>query len=261
MDLISVFSKKADHYDRYRWGYAPESIAMILKTTGINTGSTVVDLGAGSGILTSHLAGEVGKLVAVEANPEMRRVLAERLSEHSALDILGERAEFTGLPDRFADLITIAQAIHWFDPEPARAEIMRIAKLDGWLAVLRNYGADEQLNCAIEDVFTEENGCEPAVITNRPAWKPMAFFFGDGHFERKIFPFVEKMTRERFIGALSTASYAPNAGHPLYKHFAQTAGEVFDMFSQDGVLANPVKTELYLGQVLKRDRDGFATQF
>jgi ubiquinone/menaquinone biosynthesis C-methylase UbiE len=249
MDNTHVFTSKADTYDRFRWGYAPDSIATILKTTQVSTHSTIVDLGAGTGILTRHLIGKVGQVYMVEPNPAMRRVAAQVMAECDALQILEERAEATGLPDRCADLVTVAQAIHWFDPQPARAEIWRLLKPSGWLAVLRNYGADETLNTAIEDVYTEENGCDPAIIINRPAWKPMEFFFGDGHFLRRVFPFVEKMTRDRFIGALSTASYAPDEDDPLYPRFARTAGKVFEMFSQDGILANPVKTELYLGKV------------
>ena len=249
MDSTDVFTAKAENYASYRWGYAPEAVLMFLNAAQITSQSTVVDLGAGTGMLTKHLVGTSSQVYAVEPNAEMRRVAARVLDGHSSCHLIDERAEATSLPDGCADLVTVAQAIHWFDPEPARVEIERILKPGGWLAVLRNYGADERLNAAIEEVYTEENGCDPMIITNRHAWKPMAFYFGGDHFQQVTFPFVEKMTRKRFIGALSTASYAPDEGNSFYARFAGAAGEVFDHFSRDGALNNPVKTELYLGQV------------
>ena len=251
MTNTHVFTSKAENYDRFRWGYADEAVSILLTRAQITSQSTVVDLGAGTGILTKHLVGAAGQVYAVEPNAEMRRVAMRVLGVSPSCVIVGERAEATGLPDSCADLVTVAQAIHWFDPESACAEIMRILKPSGWLAVLRNYGADERLNGAIGDVYTEENGCDPEIITNRPAWKPMAFYFGGDHFQQITFSYVEKMTRERFVGALLTASYAPDEDSPFYNRFAAAARKVFDHFSRDGVLDNLVRTELYLGQITR----------
>ena len=57
------------------------------------------------------------------------------------------------------------------------------------------------------------------------------------------------MTREHFVGALSTASYAPDVDSPFYARFAEAAGEVFHHFSRGGLLDNPVVTELHIGQI------------
>ena len=61
-----------------------------------------------------------------------------------------------------------------------------------------------------------------------------------------------KKTWEGFIGALSSASYAPDEGNPLYAIFEAEAKKVFDRFSTDGVLVQHCATELYLGKVKQR---------
>ena len=53
MDATDVFARKAQKYARYRWDYAPQAIETILDVTGVSTESSVADIGAGTGILTS----------------------------------------------------------------------------------------------------------------------------------------------------------------------------------------------------------------
>ena len=209
-----LFSSKAEKYALYRWDYAPGAIETIFETVQLSQESTIVDIGAGPGNLAKHFMGRVGQTYLVEPDDEMRRFAQQALGAHPACRIVNARAEETGLPDGCTDLAAVAQAIHWFDPEPARAEFVRLLKPGGWLAVLRNYGTDERLNAAIEEVYTQENGCDSSIITHRPAWKPMNFYFGGDHYHRFTFPFVETKTREQFIGALATASYAPDETNP-----------------------------------------------
>jgi SAM-dependent methyltransferase len=244
-----LFSSKAEKYHLYRWDYAPGAIETIYTTAHLSHESTIIDIGAGPGSLAKHFIDRVGRVYLVEPDDEMRRFAQQALGAHPACRIVNACAEATGLPDGCADLVAVAQALHWFEPEAARAEFVRLLKPGGWLAVLRNYGTDERLNAAIEEVYTQENGCDPSIITHRPAWKPMSFYFGGDGFHRLTFPFVEINTHQQFIGGLATASYAPDETNPLYPRFEAAAGEVFDRFSRAGMLHNQAETELTLGQV------------
>lgn len=251
MDTTHVYSSKAAKYARYRWDYAPEAIQTILDVTGVADGSSIADIGAGTGILTRHLVGSAGCVYAVEPNEEMRRVAARELGPHPACRVIDGQAEATTLPDCAVDLITVAQAIHWFEPEPTRAEFLRILKPGGWLAVLRNYGTDRELDEAINAVLTQQDGVDRSPGARLPEGKPLSYFYGSEDFSRRTFPFTRQVTWEGFMGALASASYAPDEDSPRYGDLERAVREVFDRFSAEGLLTVRGATELYLGQVVR----------
>lgn len=71
-------------------------------------------------------------MIAVEPLDEMREVLRRGAPGAEALP---GTAEAIPLDDESLDVVTVAQAFHWFDPEPARAEIARVLRADGSLAL------------------------------------------------------------------------------------------------------------------------------
>ena len=249
MDTTAVFSTKARKYARYRWDYAPQAIQAVLDATQLSRTSVVADVGAGTGILTKHLAGHVGRLYAVEPNPEMRSVAQSELRGYPSVEVVDGRAEAIPLPAHSVDLITVAQAIHWFDPEPTRREFTRILKPGGWLALLRNYGTDEALGRAMRSLRSPENGVELQRSTPRPEGRPPGYYYRDADFLHNTFPFALREPWEAFIGALISAADMPDEDHPLYANFERAARQVFDRFSTGGLLEVRGETELCLGQI------------
>src|SRR5207245_10163082 len=105
----------------------------LLKTEcGLSAESVVADVASGTGIFTRMLLDNNCRVFGVEPNAEMRRAAEEFLAEHSHFKSLNGTAESTTLPDHSVDIITAAQAAHWFDPGKARQEIVRILKPGGW---------------------------------------------------------------------------------------------------------------------------------
>lgn len=246
MDTTHVYSCKADKYARYRWRYAPQAIQTILDVAGVTKVSCVADIGAGTGILTLEFAGCVGCIFAVEPNPEMRAVAVRELEPYPSCRVLDGRAEATTLADCSVDLITVAQAIHWFEPQATRQEFLRILKPGGWLALLRNYGTDAQLGQALQQVYPTETDTAASMVGQST---PRSFYYGGEPYLKQDFPFTSRLGWEEFIGSLSTASYAPDEESPLYEEFERRARSVFDHFSANGAIEMHGVTELYLGQV------------
>ena len=248
MNTKTVYSSKAEKYARYRWDYAPPAIQAIYDMAHITRASSVADIGAGTGILTRHFAGRAGLVWAIEPNAEMRRLAEKALRPDAACVIVDGSAEATTLADHSVDLIAVAQAIHWFDPEPTRAEFLRILKPGGWLAVLRNYGTDDELGRAADGLLIPENGVDFSRISRPPDKKPVDFYYGHDAFQRRTFPFSSRQNWEEFIGSLLTASYMPDEDHSLYRNLENAARRVFDEFSADGWLEVRGETELVIGQ-------------
>ncbi len=212
--------------------------------------SVVADIGAGTGILTQHFIDKVCLVYAVEPDAGMRRLAEETLGKYPSCRVVPGRAEATTLPDNSVDLITVAQAIHWFDPQPTRSEFLRILKPDGWLALLRNYTKHNDLNAAIDAILTPEHGVEKSRTAPTSHLYQVHFYYGGGHFHRSAFPFTLCETWEVFLGALISASYAPDEDHPLYPRFERGARDVFARFSSEGEITIHGETELYLGQIV-----------
>ena len=131
------FGAEAAAYERGRPSYPPEAIDWLLPAGAVD----VLDLGAGTGKLTTRLVERGLKVVAVDPIPEMLEVLSSSLPDVPAL--LGT-AEEIPLPDNSVDAVLVAQAWHWFDPERAVKEVARVLRPGGRLGLVWNT-RDERL--------------------------------------------------------------------------------------------------------------------
>lgn len=242
-----AFSSKAENYARYRWDYASQAVRSIYGLAGLSSESLLADIGAGTGILTRHFSGKLSHVFAIEPNLEMRRLAARKLNAIPGCSVVAACAEAVPLPAHSLDILTVAQAIHWFNPEPARQEFLRLLKPGGWLAILRNYGTDQALNSAMEAFSTPENGVRPA-----PSFpfdrQPVSFYFPGGKFQQLTFPFANRENWTTFFGALLSTSFMPDEGDPGYAKLEKAAREVFARFSREGWIDIQGETELVIGQ-------------
>lgn len=250
MNNRQVYSKKTENYAKYRWDYAPEAIQAILEVSGLSPTSQVADIGSGTGILTRHWVGRAGRVFAIELNFEMQLLVRDEHTGAPGCRPILAAAETIPLPNHAVDLITVAQAIHWFDPQPTRREFTRILKPGGWLALLRNYGTDEEIGQALSEISTPENGVSPTAYRPNFERQPESFYFASGCFQRMDFPFTIQEDFETFLGSMLSASFMPDEDHPLYPRLAGAAKGVFDRFSRDGRLAVHGITELWIGQMI-----------
>ena len=135
----SSFGAAAAHYARFRPRYAEAAVRWSLEPVGDASALRVVDLGAGTGILTGALVALGAEVVAVEPDPQMLAELRRRLPEVSAM---AGSAEALPLPDQSVDAVLCGQSMHWFDLDRALPEIGRVVRPGGVLAGLWNMDDD-----------------------------------------------------------------------------------------------------------------------
>jgi ubiquinone/menaquinone biosynthesis C-methylase UbiE len=133
------FDPWAASYDRYRPGYPDALFATIAERLSLPAHPRVADLGAGTGRATLAMAGHGWDVTAVEPGPQMLAVLRERAAEAGlTVASTGASAEATNLPDASFDVVTAAQAFHWFDKPAALSEAARILRPGGGVALFWN---------------------------------------------------------------------------------------------------------------------------
>lgn len=244
---VDVYAAKAKLYDRYRWSYHPAALDELLARVDLPQNARVADLGAGTGIFSAQLAGRGLRVLALEPDPVMACLAARRMAPFPAAQVVVGAAEHIPLAAQSLHLVCAAQAVHWFQPEPARSELRRVLRPGGWLALLRNTSPSSPLSAAVGAFHTPAHGVAPS--HRAPGVDvPPGYYFGPGEFERFTFPFSYQQTWEAFLGALLSASYTPAPEQAGYAAFVAAAREVFDRFAVDGLLPGQGVTELLLGR-------------
>lgn len=135
----SVFGAVADSYERVRPGYPPEAVRWLLaESTDLDepvTPRTVVDLAAGTGLLTRPLLSDRHWVVSIDPSRQMISRLTRRIrTAHAVRGV----AESIPLADQCADAIVVGQAFHWFDTSRALAEAARVLRPGGTLGLVWN---------------------------------------------------------------------------------------------------------------------------
>lgn len=156
----SGFDRAAVAYERGRPSYPKPAIEWLIDRTGLTATSIVVDLAAGTGKLTRRLVATGTHVVAIEPVDGMRRLLADLVPDAAVLD---GTAEDIPLEAESVDLIAVGQAFHWFDVPAALAEIHRIARRGGWLALVWNRRLlDERIHQHVSAIVDPHRGSTPS---------------------------------------------------------------------------------------------------
>lgn len=164
------FERGAGDYEAARPGYPPEVVDLLVAELGLGPGRRLLDLAAGTGKLTRLLLPSGADVVAVEPVAAMRAELVARAPEVEALD---GTAEALPLPDGSVDAAVAAQAFHWFDAPIALAELHRVLRRGGGLALVWNV-RDESVDWVrrFGELLVEAAAGDPASAEFQETGKP-----------------------------------------------------------------------------------------
>jgi SAM-dependent methyltransferase len=126
------FGRVADTYQSVRPPYFQPLLDRAQTELELEASARVLDLAAGTGRLTHELAQRFAHVTAVEPDDDMRALIAEG-------DVLAGTAEAIPLDDRSVDAVFVGEAFHWFDARAAIAEIVRVLRRRGGLALVHTH--------------------------------------------------------------------------------------------------------------------------
>ncbi len=181
--MKDYFSNNAEVYSEFRPNYPDEMIQKIVSL--VKNKDTALDVATGNGQLASKLAQFFQTVYATD-------ISENQLRQAPAIDnVIYEKmaAEHTNFTAHQFDLITVAQAIHWFDFDAFYDEIYRILKRDGILAVL-GYGFFSTNTASDEILWRLYEGIVGSY------WYPERQYLKDGY---QTIPFpLEELVNEKF---------------------------------------------------------------
>jgi SAM-dependent methyltransferase len=129
------FAAGAANYAAGRPEYPPEIEAWLTHELGLDSGKTVLDLGAGTGKFSRSLLATGAKVIAVEPVPAM---LDQLVRQYPEVEARSGSAEAIPLGDASLDAVVCGQSFHWFATPQALREIHRVLKPGGALGLVWN---------------------------------------------------------------------------------------------------------------------------
>ncbi|MBR5546986.1 MAG: methyltransferase domain-containing protein [Clostridia bacterium] len=241
-----LFASQAQNYRDYRPAYPKAAVNLIFS---ICPNPVIADLGSGTGKLSELLADRAKRLYAIEPNKQMRRYAEEKLGGFPRFESVPASAEQTTLADASVDIITAAEAFHWFDNERTYREMRRILTKDGYVFLLWNVFEgnlfDEELQ-RIKQTYRGKKGQKASHISYEKRAENL--FGANGyHFQTFDNSFLQSM--EEMRGGMLSTSFAPEKGSKDYAPFLADVDRLFHQYARDGELKTTVKTICYWGQL------------
>lgn len=201
---------RGDHFGVVARGYAafrptyPGALFAWLATQ-VPTRALAWDAGCGTGQATVALADHFERVVGTDLNAQQ----IEAATPHERVTYRATPAHLSGLPDRSVSLVTVAQALHWFDVDAFHAEVKRVLVPGGviaeWTYSLMFTPANERVGKLVNDLDRLVHPWWPPErrhVDDHYAMLPFPF----GSLEAPWFRMTAAWTRGQLLGYLNTWS-------------------------------------------------------
>jgi SAM-dependent methyltransferase len=197
----SSFGNIAAEYDRLRPPPAQDAVEWLLP----GRRQTLVDIGAGTGLLTRALAQYAEHVIAVEPDERMRQVLHAR---SPGVEVVAGRGEAIPVPDASADGVFASSAWHWMDPDLAIPEIARVLRDGGRFGLIWTSRARDISWLRRDEWFREIHDQHRDPRSRGNAGRRIDFPAGSpfGNIETTTFRYIRPMTPADIVDMLTTYS-------------------------------------------------------
>jgi SAM-dependent methyltransferase len=178
MSFKDHFSKLAAQYAAFRPTYPPVLFDYLAQLCGQRR--KVWDCACGTGQASVALAHHFESVIATDASPQQ----VSAATPHSHVTYRVAKAENSGIDSQSVDLVTVAQALHWFDLDSFYAEVKRVLVPSGVMAAW-TYGVlhveGDAVDTLVQEFYYDIVG---------PYWPPERRLVEEGY-RSMAFPFTE----------------------------------------------------------------------
>lgn len=245
------FSSRVANYIRYRPGYPAEILDLLKNECALRPEHVVADVACGTGIFARLLLENGNQVIGIEPNAEMHAAGKEFLLQYRNFISITETAEATTLPAESVNMVTAAQAAHWFDAGKASREFRRILKPGGWLVLVWN---DRRMDSDFAKQYEQllaTYGTDYAQVRHQGllAASGISKFFAPHLFHEATFNQEQEFDYAGLEGRLLSSSYAPEHGHPQHQPMLRALRELFETHQKNGLLTMEYVCNVYFGRL------------
>jgi 2-polyprenyl-3-methyl-5-hydroxy-6-metoxy-1,4-benzoquinol methylase len=132
-----LFDEVASRYDGARWTYPAELVDWMVATARLRQGARVLEIGCGTGQLTSQVAARGFSVTAIDVGAAMVEMAGVKVREPNVRFEVASFEDFAALDASF-ELVASASAFHWLDPAVRWSKSAQLLAPGGWIALLYN---------------------------------------------------------------------------------------------------------------------------
>ncbi len=249
-DATTRFSTKAGVYAKARPRY-PATVVTFLESQGIlHSGSTMVDLGSGTGLSAQPFLEAGYPVIGVEPNDPMRKEGNKHLAAYPNFRSVKGTSEATSLADHSTDLVLAAQVFHYFDIDKSRLEALRILRPPGWFVAMWNHRNHQSAPLHQQYEAILRRYCPEYLILADLYRSPSraAAFFPQGYHNATL-PNPQQLNWELFEARIESASYIPKPTQPEYARFMAEMKQLFDAHAHNGMVQFDLEIWIHWGQL------------
>jgi SAM-dependent methyltransferase len=248
-DAKQRFSGRVADYVRYRPSYPSALLELLRGECALRPGHVIADMGSGTGFLSELFLKNGNRVYGVEPNKDMRQAGEEYLASYDGFSSIEGSAEATTLGDASVDFVTAGQSFHWFEPDAAHREFLRILKPGGWMVIAWNDRRMEEASFtrAYENILERFGLDYKKVKDSYPEADRIRSFLSA--FSLRDLPNHQILDWDSLCGRLRSSSFTPTERDLNFAPMMEELRKLFDAYQQDGRVRMDYFTRVYYGRL------------
>jgi SAM-dependent methyltransferase len=214
-DLRQTFDKNADLYDKIRSGYPQELFDDLAALGGLREGSTLLEIGCGTGQATRSLVPRGYQITCLELGQHLAEITRRHFENDPNVKVENSSFETWESQGALFDMILAATSWHWLDPDLRFVKAASLLKPTGRLAIV---SGDDAFPEGFDPFFSEMNRFYRSIGESSRKWPPpkpeevpdeSREFERSGSFEKVLvrrYLWEVRYTAEEYIDFLTTHS-------------------------------------------------------